>query len=67
MQQWIIRHSGGSIQTGQQADGVLLVFVVLALCVSAALLLRQGAPADRIVAPPGESVLFPSDEPPLLR
>lgn len=71
MAQWVIRHSGGRIQNGRQANYVLIGFILLAALTTFFLLSGGGGSAGErnaasFTAPSGYKVVYPADAPPRL-
>ena len=63
--QWVMKYSGGLIKDEKQANYVLLGFVAVAIIVS--LFLFFGGEKAKIEAPPGQRIIYPSNEPPRLQ
>lgn len=63
--QWVMRLSGGFVQSEQQASYVIFGFVVLAIVVSLVLMVgARGGPDIRL--PKGAKIIYPPNEPPRL-
>ena len=62
---WAMKHSGGLIKDERQAEYALLGFAALTVIISL-FLFFGGGQETKIEAPPGQNVIYPSDEPPRL-
>lgn len=51
LNQWLMKHSGGLIKSEEQANHVLLGFVIVALILSATLFFNRRSPYDKPVGP----------------
>lgn len=63
---WVIKHSGGYVKDENQADYVLIGFVVLAIVIGFTFLFNSGGNKAEIKAPPGQKVIYSPNAPPRL-
>lgn len=63
---WVTQNSGGLIKNQQQAQYVLIGFVVIAVVSVSVLMFNSGGRSAKFEAPPGQQIVYPENEPPRL-